>query len=422
MDNSVKSLPTTELILFNRTNSLLKLQVVNLDLVKQESTLSECRLTFQIDSQLYQQIDTELLFNLRRELRGSLNAVKFQTDTDIKIEVALQSQLLPQLAEHTTDPETALAYFIACYQQSSDASLEDSNNGSETNSDTSTQPHPCSNPLLSTESWFALGVTQYLESGEIGYRTFWSYVNPAVLTPEAIANGRFSEAMEQFLKDRNEADLSMVGKAISEVFEEMTNGFKGWDETEFLKQTEAAISEIFAEVNKALESLTDPSPASNASNSISRRQIYQAMLNFFSEDDWAFAKIKGEPTLRLAFKGKNGQWDCYAKAIDEREQFVFYSVCPVQVPNPKRETLSEFIARANYDMIIGNFELNFADGGIRYKTSIDVKGERLTSTLIKQLVYANVMMMDSYLAGIKLVIESDVLPVDAIAQIESQPE
>ena len=53
---------------------------------------------------------------------------------------------------------------------------------------------------------------------------------------------------------------------------------------------------------------------------------------------------------------------------------------------------------------------------------IDVKGKVLSFELIKQLVYANVMMMDSYLPGIMSVIYGDVEPKDAIAQIEGQPK
>jgi uncharacterized protein (UPF0262 family) len=39
---------------------------------------------------------------------------------------------------------------------------------------------------------------------------------------------------------------------------------------------------------------------------------------------------------------------------------------------------------------------------------IDVKGKVLSFEPIKQLVYANVMMMDSYMAGIRSVIYGDV--------------
>lgn len=65
-------------------------------------------------------------------------------------------------------------------------------------------------------------------------------------------------------------------------------------------------------------------------------------------------------------------------------------------------------------MMIGNFEMDFTDGEIRYKTSIDVEGDKLSSALIKRLVYANVMMMDEYLPGIVSVTEGDMEPKDAI--------
>lgn len=69
-------------------------------------------------------------------------------------------------------------------------------------------------------------------------------------------------------------------------------------------------------------------------------------------------------------------------------------------------------------MTIGNFELDFNDGEIRYKTSIDVEGDALTHALTKRLVYTNVMMMDEYLPGIQAVIEAGVSPEEAIQAIE----
>lgn len=73
-------------------------------------------------------------------------------------------------------------------------------------------------------------------------------------------------------------------------------------------------------------------------------------------------------------------------------------------------------------MIIGNFELNFDDGEIRYKTSIDVKNNFLNSETIKQLVYTNVRMMDQYLPGITSVISGKMSPEEAIHLIESKVE
>lgn len=147
-------------------------------------------------------------------------------------------------------------------------------------------------------------------------------------------------------------------------------------------------------------------------------QIFDTMVKFFKEDGWHFSQLEGKPILRMGFSGDNGKWACYAEAREEQEQFLFYSICPVNAPEDKRLAIAEFLTRANYGLLIGNFEFDFEDGEIRYKTSIDVKGDRLSPILVKQLVYINVVMMDNYLPGIIAVIYAGESPVQAIAQIE----
>ncbi|MBD2769158.1 YbjN domain-containing protein [Hymenobacter sp. BT664] len=147
-------------------------------------------------------------------------------------------------------------------------------------------------------------------------------------------------------------------------------------------------------------------------------KIFQKIVKFFKEDDWEFIELEEEPILRMEFPGQNGQLNCYAKARESQQQFVFYSICPIKVPENKRLEIAEFLTRANFGMVFGNFELDFANGEIRYKTNAEVENDNLSSALIGSLVYGNVMMMDHYLPGIMSVINGNVLPVDAIAQIE----
>lgn len=146
--------------------------------------------------------------------------------------------------------------------------------------------------------------------------------------------------------------------------------------------------------------------------------IFETMVTFFEQDEWPYSQIDTESALRLIFQGSSGKWICYAQARETQQQFVFYSVCHATVPEEKRLIMSEFFSRANYGLIIGNFEMDFSDGEIRYKTSIDVENDRLTPALIKNLVYANVVTMDHYLPGIMAVIYASVSPSQAIAQIE----
>jgi hypothetical protein len=188
-----------KLTLHDRTPSPLPIYTVTLTLTKQDDTLIECRLTFQVSPELYQRIETEALFNLKPELRGSLSAGDFLPEPDIQIETTLQPDLLPRLAEHTTNLEEAAAYLQNVSQEQPD------------------------NPLLSTESWFALHVKQPQESGETGYSTFWAYLNPSVITQDNISSEQITEGMVNFFKDWTDANLSELNQnTITEKIEEIT--------------------------------------------------------------------------------------------------------------------------------------------------------------------------------------------------------
>jgi hypothetical protein len=71
-------------------------------------------------------------------------------------------------------------------------------------------------------------------------------------------------------------------------------------------------------------------------------------------------------------------------------------------------------------MAMGNFEMDFENGAVRFKTGIDVTGDELTPALLSPLLYANVLMMSTYLEGLLDVAEGDVAPMDAIAAAHSQ--
>lgn len=151
-------------------------------------------------------------------------------------------------------------------------------------------------------------------------------------------------------------------------------------------------------------------------------ELYNQMQFFFEQDEWPYAPIEHQTAIRTGFSGDNGQWMCYAHAREETDQFVFYSVLPVNAPPNKRAAAAEFITRANYGMIIGNFEMNYDDGEIRYKTSVDIEGAELSFALVKQAVYANVATVDRYLPGLMAVIYGNADPETAIIRVENSDD
>ena len=150
--------------------------------------------------------------------------------------------------------------------------------------------------------------------------------------------------------------------------------------------------------------------------------IYEATKQFMENDDWPYVELETLSAIKTGFEGQTARWDCFARPIDEDSQLLFYSLCPVAVPRAQRPAVMEYITRANYGLRVGNFEMNIDDGEVRYKTSLDLKSSDPEQELIRQIIYANVLMMDQYLPGLLSVVYGDAEPLRALQAVEGLPE
>ena len=147
-------------------------------------------------------------------------------------------------------------------------------------------------------------------------------------------------------------------------------------------------------------------------------RIYESVLAFLQEDQWRYEEIPGESAIRLSFTGQNARYDCFGRVNEAQEVFVFYSIIPVRVPETQRLLVAELLARINYGLNIGNFELDMNDGEIRYKTSIDVEGGDLTPRMVETLIAVNISTTDRYFPSFADVMYAGVAPMEAVARIE----
>ncbi|MEQ8754928.1 MAG: YbjN domain-containing protein [Coleofasciculus sp. G1-WW12-02] len=384
-----RSKTSYELSFWETSKIIIGIIVSDSTLTKQDEEIFSCYLTFQVSPEIYHHIDNKALFNLKPEIWSPFSNGAFQAVTDITIKATLDPVLLPEIAANSTTPEQVATYLQHLSQE---------------------QPN---HPLLCVHSWYATEVSQKTT----GYRTLWYYLNPADITANGIEPEKMNEAMLNFAQEwANNNGSGVTADAVKEAVEEMSQNFAEITDS-ISEMTQEMVSETVEEMTNAFAELAE-SISEISEEVASERTIFQVMVSFFQKEEWAFKQLDNS-TLHLLFQGKNGQFNCYARAREAQKQFVFYSLCPVKVPPKKRKQLGEFVCRANFGMIIGNFELDFNTGEIRYKTSIDIKDSFLTEETLKQLVYTNVLTMDQYLPGIEAVISSKTSPEDAIAQIES---
>jgi hypothetical protein len=420
-----------KLTIWDKLDVALELYNVSIKLIKKDDNIVNSHLSFQVTSKVYRSIVSQSLFNLNPKflrLHSHRTYGNFEESYPIEIEVFLKPNLLTHLLKYASNAQEAANYLLNLSHQQSEKQSRSTNQKINT--------------LLKTESWICLSVKQQQESGEVEFTTFLNFINHSTVNQADITNDKIIEKLIDFAKEWTDSnlletsqntttplstDFKEILERLGGVLNESIAKLEGEEHTEtpianFAEATQNSNSQLFQEIADSFEKLIDSGLAELENKSQTASSLFTTVTNFFEKEDWSSAKIPEHTAIRLVFRGKNGQWNCYAKVNEDQRIFVFYSVCPLAAPESKRTAIAEFIARANYGMLIGNFELDFTDGEIRYKTSIDVQGDFLSFELIKQLVYANVTMMDEYLPGIMSVIHSDVLPEDAIAQIEGQPE
>jgi hypothetical protein len=150
--------------------------------------------------------------------------------------------------------------------------------------------------------------------------------------------------------------------------------------------------------------------------------VFDNLAEFFEGDEWNPEQVDDQAILRMDFEGDNGKWTCLAFAYDENERAVFTSLLPVEVPEEKRLAVAEYLIRANFGMEIGSFDMDFSDGAVQFRTSIDIEGGDLTPKMIQNLAYVNVTVTDQYLPGLVMVVEGDATPEEAIQHVEKAEE
>lgn len=147
-------------------------------------------------------------------------------------------------------------------------------------------------------------------------------------------------------------------------------------------------------------------------------EAFDLLSSYLDEDEWYPRRIDGKYAYSMSYSGKNGDLRCYAIVRVDLEEFLFYAVAPVKVPDMVRPAVAEYLTRANYGLRIGNFELDYSDGEVRYKSSLDFEGQILTNELIRNAIYPAVHTMDRYLPGLLRVSFGGATPHEAIEEVE----
>lgn len=109
----------------------------------------------------------------------------------------------------------------------------------------------------------------------------------------------------------------------------------------------------------------------------------------------------------------------YAAISPEAEQLVIYFNFGMAAPPNYRDECARLITRANWGLTIGNFEMDYEDGQLRFKSSLDFSGGELTGQMIRNAILPAMNAVDAYAQAIANVILRGQTATEALVQIET---
>lgn len=96
------------------------------------------------------------------------------------------------------------------------------------------------------------------------------------------------------------------------------------------------------------------------------------------------------------------------------------TILPLNIPEKHRQTVSEYLTRVNYRLLLGNFQMDLSDGELSYKVVAVLEPEiGLPDGSVTRLTYVGFNMFDEYIPGVFAILYGGKSAEQAFLDIET---
>lgn len=145
---------------------------------------------------------------------------------------------------------------------------------------------------------------------------------------------------------------------------------------------------------------------------------YEKLLQHLDARDVRYLTNADNQSVCADFRGAAGTYRIVAAVEAGRALFQVFGYTFVRIPEGARPMIAETIARANFGLQIGKFEMDFDEGELRFQASQVLTEDGLDDDVIGRLMGTTMAMLDIYLPAVLSVIYGNELPKDAVRHVE----
>lgn len=152
------------------------------------------------------------------------------------------------------------------------------------------------------------------------------------------------------------------------------------------------------------------------------KHTIKLIKNFFEKGEWKYDCKEYDDGTRVVFYSSinmnNAIGHLRIFVIVRKDYYVVNVILNSKVEEKYYNQVAEYLHRANFGMNNGNFEFDFDDGEIRYKTYINFEGIELSDDVVTDSILAPIFMFDKYGKNLLRLMLGEANPKELIEEIE----
>ena len=127
--------------------------------------------------------------------------------------------------------------------------------------------------------------------------------------------------------------------------------------------------------------------------------ITDYLKQYMHDKQWHYTYYRpkysdSQQSHHLSLRMRHKQLDCgYLFRVQESNSLLaVYGILPFLIPESHQSAAMLLITQINYDMLVGNLEMDISDGEVRYKNAIDIEAVGINDDITERLLQSVIAM------------------------------
>lgn len=148
-------------------------------------------------------------------------------------------------------------------------------------------------------------------------------------------------------------------------------------------------------------------------------KVFSMIENYLKEDGWKYIADKDKCEFRAIVNMNNVVGELRIIVFVRENNYTVSAFLNSSVEREYYNQVAEYLHRANFGMQNGNFEFDYDDGQIAYKTFVNTKNIVPSVEVIRDSILIPVFMFDRYGKGLIRLMLEKANPKELIEEAES---